>query len=105
MIWPVNGRLAAPAASRDMIRLHLDLAGQEKVGVVRRLRAVERRVMGHGDVEDADQLLPLAVDRDALGAGLAAENGEQAIGERIDVRDVRIGDEALIGRTSSDFPT
>ncbi len=69
-------------------RRHLDAAA----GEARDLRRQPRNVVGHFDVENADRLLVLAVDRDARGADLLAENRQRMIGERIDVGDIRIAD-------------
>ena len=49
----------------------------------------QRGVVGHLDVEDADQLLALGIDRDARGADLLAEDRERVVGQRIDVGDLR----------------
>ena len=77
---------------RDLI----DVAGE-----VRELHGQPRHVVGHLDVENADDLLVLAVDRDPRGADLLAEDRQRMVGQRIDVGDVRIADhdvdQALIG--------
>ena len=52
----------------------------------------QRGVVHHLDVEHADQLLALGIDRDARGAVLLAEDRERAVGQRIDVGDLRIAD-------------
>ena len=62
---------------------------------LRQLAAEPRGVVGHLDVVHADQLLALAVDRDARGADLLAEDRERAVGERDRVGDLRIADDHL----------
>src|SRR5581483_10211175 len=67
----------------------------------RELVGQPRDVVGHLDVEDANQPLALGVDRDAGGADLLAEDRDGVVGERIDVGHLRIADgdvdEAAVG--------
>ena len=58
----------------------------------RELAGEPRGVVGHLDVEHADQLLALGIDRDARGADLLAEDRQRVVGQRIDVGDLRIAD-------------
>ena len=62
---------------------------------LRKLAAEPRGVVGHLDVEHADQLLAFAVNRDARVADLLAEDRERAVGERDRVGDLRIADDHL----------
>ena len=55
----------------------------------------QRSVVDHLDVEHADQLLAFGIDRHARGAVLLAEDRQRAIGQRIDVRHLRIADRDL----------
>ncbi len=49
-------------------------------------------VIGHLDVEDADRLLVLVVDRDARSADLLAEDRDRMVGQRTGIGNIRIAD-------------
>ena len=62
---------------------------------LRELAAEARRIVGHLDVEHADELLGLAVNRDTCSADLLAEYRERAIGEGDRVGNIGVADDHL----------
>ena len=68
-------------------RRHVQPVVREAAG---QLGAQRRCVVRHLDVEHADQLLVLAVDRHPGGSELLAEDRQRMVGQRIDVGDVGI---------------
>src|SRR5262249_2313165 len=62
---------------------------------LRELAAEPRGIVGHLDIEYADQLLALAVDRDTRSADLLAEHRERMVGEGNRVGDIGIADDHL----------
>ncbi len=96
-------RVAASGTSPDsMMRPLTEETCRCEPGKRRReLVAQPGDVVGHLDVEDADQLLALGIDRHARGADLLAEDRQRVVGQRIDVGDIRIADrdvdEAVVG--------
>ncbi len=89
-----------PARQQDAAvdRRHAELGGGKPA---RQLTGERGDVVGNLDVEDADQLLALAVHRHPRGADLLAEDRDGLVGQRIDVGDLRIAhqdvDEARVG--------
>ena len=76
-------------------RLHLDVGARNAVADrACQLVGIER----HLDVDAADKLLVLVEQRDAGGAEIVAEHVEGAVGQRIDVGDLRIADDDLVER-------
>ena len=96
-------RVAASGTSPDSMMRPLTVEACKREPGKRRLSSLlqPRDVVGHFDVEDADQLLAFGIDRDARGADLLAEDRQRVIGERIDVGDFRVADhdvdEAAVG--------
>ena len=62
---------------------------------LREFAAEPRGVIGHLDIEHADQLLGFAVDRDARVADFLAQHRERAVSERDRVGDIRVADDHL----------
>ena len=83
------------AAGQHDAAVHRGDAEARMRETLRELAAEPRGIVGHLDVEHADQLLGLAVNRDARGADLLAEHRERAIGEGDRVGDIGIADDHL----------